>query len=213
MRTGYDRRGWQGRGCDNGLSIMATAFSAINYTAFSGEVSRHGLYVALSLPVFVIVVWPVTRIIMPFYHSMQLCSAYEYMERRFDVRVRTLASGLFILWGVAWMAVALFVPCRVLSTVTGLSFYVVVLVAGGVAILYAMAGGVRAVMWTDVVQFFVLLGGGWCSAWRLRPRRRRAALRACCARAWMRAWRGPSTRPTRGCSRWTRPSALRCGAR
>ena len=83
-----------------GLSVMVTAFSAINYTAFSGDVFQYGLYVTLSLPVFVIVAWPITRVIMPFYHSMQLCSAYEYLERRFDVRVRTLTAVIFILSAV-----------------------------------------------------------------------------------------------------------------
>ena len=142
-----------------GLSIMVTAFSAVNYTAFSGEVSAHGLYAMLSLPVFVIVAWPINRLIMPFYHSMRLCTAYEYLQRRFDARVRRLASGLFMLWRVAWMAVALYVPCRVLNMVTGLPLYGVILVAGGVATLYTVAGGMRSVMWTDVAQFFVLLGG------------------------------------------------------
>jgi SSS family transporter len=142
-----------------GLSIMATAFSAMNYVAFSGEVAHNGLYVALSLPVFVIVAWPVTRIFMPFYHSLRLCSAYEYLERRFDVRVRCLASGLFLLWRVAWVSVALYVPARILSRIIGLPLVHVVVVTGVVATTYTVLGGMRAVMWTDVLQFFVLLGG------------------------------------------------------
>ncbi len=142
-----------------GLSVMVTAFSAINYTAFSGEVFQYGLYVTLSLPVFVIVAWPITRVIMPFYHSMQLCSAYEYLERRFDVRVRCAASGLFIVWRVVWMAVALYVPCQVLHAVTGLPLTHLILLAGCVTTLFTMAGGMRAVMWTDVAHFCVLLAG------------------------------------------------------
>lgn len=142
-----------------GLSVMVTAFSAINYTAFPGEVFEYGLYVTLSLPVFIIVAWPITRVIMPFYHSMQLCSAYEYLERRFDVRVRSAASGLFILWRVVWMAVALYASCQVLAAITGLSLVSLILITGGVTTVFTMAGGMRAVMWTDVAHFFVLVAG------------------------------------------------------
>ena len=142
-----------------GLSIMATVFSAINYTAFSGEVFGHGLYVMLCLPIFPLVALPITRIVMPFYHRMHLCSAYEYLERRFDTRVRCLASGLFIIWRIFWMATALFVPCKVLSIITGLDVCVLIVLAGVTATIYTMAGGMKAVMWTDVVQFVVLFGG------------------------------------------------------
>ena len=142
-----------------GLSVLATAFSSMNYAAFSGEVFRHGLYVVMCVPVFALVAVPVTRLFMPFYHGMRLTSAYEYLEKRFDVRVRCLASGLFILWRLAWMAVALFVPCKVLSLMTGWDLRALIVAGGLVATAYTVAGGMRAVMWTDVVQFFVLFGG------------------------------------------------------
>ncbi len=142
-----------------GLSITLTAFSGINYTAFSGEVFSHGLYVALSLPVFVFVAFPVIRIIMPFYHQLGVCSAYQYLEKRFDRRVRVLASGLFILWRCFWMATALYVPARFLALLTGLNLYGLILLAGAVATGYTAVGGIRAVMWTDVFQFIVVIGG------------------------------------------------------
>ena len=142
-----------------GLSITLTAFSGINYAAFSGEVYGHGLYVALSLPVFIFVAFPVIRIIMPFYHQQGISSAYEYLEKRFDVRVRTLGSGLFILWRVFWMATALYVPAKVLSLLTGVDQHAVILAAGLIVTAYTSAGGIRAVIWTDVFQFLVLVGG------------------------------------------------------
>jgi len=142
-----------------GLSVMATAFSAMNVVAFSTEVATHGLYVLLCLPVFVLVAWPVTRVIMPFYHAMGLTSAYEYLERRFDVRVRCLASGLFIGWRVLWMAVALYVPSLILSRLLGWHLWATAALTGLVATAYTAAGGMRAVMWTDVAQVLVLFGG------------------------------------------------------
>ena len=142
-----------------GLSVMTTAFNAINYTAFSGEVFGHGLYILLCLPVFVVVSQPVTRVIMPFYHRVGVCSAYEYLEKRFDARVRILAGGLFIVWRMFWMATALYIPAVVLAKITGLNPILLTLISGVVVTAYTAGGGIRAVMWTDVFQFFVLFGG------------------------------------------------------
>ncbi|HOX40451.1 MAG TPA: sodium/solute symporter [Candidatus Brocadiia bacterium] len=150
-----------------GLSLMATLFSAISYTAFPSEIFGHGLYAVMGMPIHVLVAIPAIYLILPFYHDMQLCSAYEYLEKRFDVRVRCLASGLFILWRVFWMATALYAPCKVLNVIMfgatadgGQSRLVIlILIAGIVSTVYTVMGGMRAVMWTDVAQFFVFIGG------------------------------------------------------
>ncbi|MFH1569358.1 MAG: sodium/solute symporter [Gemmatimonadota bacterium] len=142
-----------------GLSVMVTAFSGINYAAFAGEVSSQGLYVLLSVPLFAAVAVPVIRIIIPFYHALQVANAYQYLERRFGPEVRRLAGGLFLLWRLTWIALVLYVPARMLATVTGLDADTLILLAGAVATLYTLAGGMRAVMWTDVAQFAVLAGG------------------------------------------------------
>ena len=142
-----------------GLSVMVTVFSAINYVALPNEVFGYGLYVTVALPVFFLAAWPVSRIWMPFFHDMQLTSAYEYLERRFDGRVRCLASGLFILWRLFWMATALYASGQILAILTGLPTSVIILTCGLAATVYTAVGGMRAVMWTDVAQFCVLFGG------------------------------------------------------
>ena len=142
-----------------GLSVMVTVFSAINYLALPNEVFGNGLYVVVALPVFFLAAWPITQIWMPFFHDMRLTSVYEYLQRRFDVRVRSLASGLFILWRLAWMAVALYASGTILAALAGFPPIGVILVGGMAATLYTSVGGMRAVMWTDVAQFCVLFGG------------------------------------------------------
>ena len=142
-----------------GLSVMVTVFSAINYVALPNEVFGYGLYVITALPVFFLAAWPITKIWMPFFHDMQLTSAYEYLERRFDARVRSLASGVFILWRLFWMATALYACAKILAALTGFPAYIIILVGGLAATLYTSVGGMRAVMWTDVAQFCVLFGG------------------------------------------------------
>ncbi len=148
-----------------GLSVMITLFSAINFVAFPTEVMDHGLYVLASLPVFVLVAVPITRIFIPFFHGMRLTSVYAYLEYRFDRRTRLLAGGLFILWRLFWMATALYASALLLSAITDIPLWILILVAGGVAAFYTAIGGIRVVMWTDVVQFLILLGGIGAALW------------------------------------------------
>ncbi|MDD4873221.1 MAG: hypothetical protein PHR77_21920, partial [Kiritimatiellae bacterium] len=113
-----------------GASILATVFSAINFTAFTEEVFSHGLYVLMAVPVFVIVAFPVIQIIMPFYHEMRPVSAYEFLEKKFDLRVRRLASGTFIIWRVFWMSVAIYATAIFLTAVTSINIYILIFIAG-----------------------------------------------------------------------------------
>ncbi len=142
-----------------GLSVAATLFSAINFTAFSGEVAHYGLYVVMALPAFPLVALPVVRWVIPFYCRQTSASAYAFLEQRFDGRVRQLASALFILWRLAWVSIVLYATSRFMAGVTGLSFPLLLLLSGGLAIVYTAAGGLHAVVWTDVLQFAALFGG------------------------------------------------------
>ena len=142
-----------------GLSVMVTAFSVINYMAIPTEVLGNGSYVLISLPIFFLSAFLVSRIWLPRLYALQLSSVYEYFEQRFDRRVRVLASSVFIVWRVFWMATALYAAGMLLSRISHLDIYIVILLAGIVATLYTGIGGIRAVMWTDCLQFIVLFGG------------------------------------------------------
>lgn len=141
-----------------GLSIVATAFSAINFTQFSGEVFANGLYVTMAIPLFLVVAWPVSRWIIPFFYATAPISAYEYLEKRFDLRARRLASALFVIWRVFWMAVVLYATAAFLGAISNIDVLVLIFITGTVTTAYTFAGGIRSVIWTDVAQFIVLLG-------------------------------------------------------
>ncbi|MBT4814479.1 MAG: hypothetical protein HON70_02210, partial [Lentisphaerae bacterium] len=144
-----------------GLSVVATLFSAISYIGLPSANQKYGIVlVAGSFAVFLCIPI-VTRVFMPFYHHMQVYSAYEYLEKRFDVRVRCLASGLFILWRIVWMSTAVYAPSLALWAATGGSIPLIptIIVLGVFATVYTMLGGMKAVIWTDVIQFVVLFGG------------------------------------------------------
>ncbi len=142
-----------------GLSVMVTAFSAINYTAFAGEVYKQGLYVFLSVPVFLLIGWPVSRWVLPFWSALRVTSAYEVLEGCGGPRLRKLGALTFLIWHLFWVATLLYVPAKVLALITGWPLWQLVLLIGVVAVVYTSLGGMRAVVYTDVMQFVVLAGG------------------------------------------------------
>ncbi|MCB1229472.1 MAG: sodium/solute symporter [Verrucomicrobiae bacterium] len=138
-----------------GLSVMATLFSSNSFVFYPSAAFGHSLRIGLSLVAFTLMTPVVIWIFIPIYARLELETAYEYLEKRFHVSVRTLASGLFVLLRIGWMASATYAASLVIARVASVPQPTVILVLGAVAILYTMLGGLRAVMWTDVVQFFV----------------------------------------------------------
>ncbi len=144
-----------------GLSLMAALNSGIDYLTQPSAFLKYGIVVILgSLSWFVL--YPYAFFVtMPMYRRLDVYSAYEYLEHRFDVSVRCLAAVIFIAWRLGWMATALYVPCLAFHTATGgqLPLKQTILVLGAVATVYTMLGGVKAVIWTEVIQFVVMFGG------------------------------------------------------
>jgi solute:Na+ symporter, SSS family len=138
-----------------GLSVMATLFSSNSFVMYPsatyGSSLRVGLALVAATAMSPIVIW----VFIPVYSRLACSTAYEYLEKRFDVSVRCLASGLFILLRIGWMASATFAASLVIASVAGIPQVAVILSLGAVAIIYTMMGGLRAVMWTDVIQFFI----------------------------------------------------------
>ena len=141
-----------------GLSLMATLTSAVGYMSFPAGAFKSGLillWMAMAIPLsFPVVVY----VFMPFYHKLRVYTAYEYLERRFNDKVRALASIIFILWRVTWMAAVIYVPSYVLNTVSGGAIPLIpsILVLGFIATLNTTLGGIKAVMWGDVVHSFIM---------------------------------------------------------
>jgi SSS family transporter len=86
-------------------------------------------------------------------------SAYEYLELRFNKLSRYLASAIFIVFMIARTALVLFLPSLALTTVTGIDIFICIILMGVITLIYCTMGGVEAVIWGDVIQGFVLLGG------------------------------------------------------
>ncbi|MBE9196414.1 sodium:solute symporter [Synechocystis sp. LEGE 06083] len=146
-----------------GFSIIATSFSAASLLGGPGEGYGHGfLYLQLQLG-DLIGYGLVIAVFLPFFVRLNLTTAYEYLEKRFDAKTRSLGSLCFLLFVIARLGGLLYAAALVLSVLTGISTNTAILMVGVVSIIYTVAGGITAVVWTDVLQFgmiFVGLGAG-----------------------------------------------------
>jgi SSS family transporter len=144
-----------------GLSLMAALDSAIDYLMQPSATIKYGLFLLIGTSSWFFLYPWVAKVTLPFYRRLNYFTAYEYLEARFDVRVRALAAVIFIVWRLGWMATAIYVPSLAISTATGDRIPVTVLVLGlGVIVtLYTALGGIEAVIWNDVAQFCVRFGG------------------------------------------------------
>jgi SSS family transporter len=142
-----------------GLSVMATQMSAVTLVGTTGQAYATGLrFVQLyfGLPLAMIIL---SLTVVPFFTRARVYTAYEYLERRFDVRTRSLASFLFLAGRALSLGVTLAAPSVVMSTILGWTLPVTVLVICIPMVLYTTVGGVQAVAWTDVKQMFVVVFG------------------------------------------------------
>jgi Na+/proline symporter len=142
-----------------GLSVMATQLSAITLVGTTGRGFAEGMSVVqlyFGLPLAMIIL---SMTAVPFFYRARVFTAYEYLERRFDVRTRTLASLLFLASRSLSCGVIVAAPAVILSIVLGWNVTLTVLGIGLPTVLYTMVGGVQAVTWTDVKQMFVIVVG------------------------------------------------------
>lgn len=142
-----------------GLSVMATQLSAITLVGTTGQGYADGLrfvqfYFGLPLAMIVLCLT-----VVPFFHRAKVFTAYEYLERRFDAKTRSLTSFLFLISRCLACGVVISAPAVILSIVLGWSLTFTVMLIGVPTTIYTMLGGVQAVTWADVKQMAVIVGG------------------------------------------------------
>ncbi|QYO67443.1 hypothetical protein JVX88_11995 [Leptolyngbya sp. 7M] len=148
-----------------GLSVMATQMSAITLVGTPGQAYTDGmrfLQFYYGLP-FAMIILCVT--VVPFFHRANIFTAYEYLEKRFDVRVRTLTSFFFLISRGLGVGTIISAPAIVLSIVFGWNLIATIFAIGLTTTIYTMLGGVQAVTWTDVKQMFIIFFGLGVAVW------------------------------------------------
>jgi solute:Na+ symporter, SSS family len=142
-----------------GISILAADLSAITVMGTPAWAFANNFELLWNSFGFILAAPIVIAVFVPFYARLNLYTAYEYLERRFDVRIRLLASTLFLILRGTHVALVIYAPSLVIQMATGLDARYSVFLAGGLTTLYTTLGGMRAVIWTDVLQFITVMTG------------------------------------------------------
>lgn len=143
-----------------GLSILATYLSSISFLALPGK-SYLGNWSAFVFSLTVpIACWISSRYFIPLYRDTLQTTAYEHLEARFGYWARAYCGLALILLQIGRIAVVLYLVSLAMQELLGWNIVVVILALGCLTIMYTVVGGIEAVIWTDVVQAIVLLGGG-----------------------------------------------------
>src|SRR3989449_3490944 len=142
-----------------GLSVMATQMSAVTIVGTTGQAYLTGLRFIqfyFGLPIAMVIL---SLTVVPFFTRARVYTAYEYLERRFDVRTRTATALLFLVGRAFSLGVTLAAPAVVISAILGWSIPATVLLLSVPMVIYTSLGGVQAVAWTDVKQMVVIVFG------------------------------------------------------
>jgi solute:Na+ symporter, SSS family len=142
-----------------GLAVMSAYTSSISYIATPGKAfddNWHPLIFALTI---IPVAWFVTRTIIPYYRRTKVISVYGYLEDKLGAWGRVYAAFSFVLFMVGRVAVILYLAALLLNTFVPLSLVSLIVVIGVITMVYTLLGGMEAVIWTDVMQSVVMIGG------------------------------------------------------
>ncbi|CAL1518351.1 sodium:solute symporter [Chitinophaga sp. MM2321] len=147
------------------LSIIGTQASAITFISAPGQAYTDGMrfvqyYFGLPLAMVVLCIT-----FVPIFHKLKVFTAYEFLEQRFDLKTRTLASALFLIQRGLSTGISICAPSIILSSLLGWNLYWTNMVMGGLLIIYTVAGGTRAVAYTQTLQLFIIFGGMFLAGW------------------------------------------------
>lgn len=141
------------------LSIMATQASAITFLSVPGQAFVDGMrfvqfYFGLPLAMIILCIT-----FVPIFHRLKVYTAYEFLENRFDLKTRGLASLLFLTQRGLAAGLTIYAPALILSVILGWDLYLTNLLMGGMVIIYTASGGTRAVNWTHSYQMLIIFLG------------------------------------------------------
>ena len=139
------------------MSIFASVTSATTLIAVPGLIiSQNISFISIGLAsLFVAPI--IMKIFYSKYHQMKLITSYEYLNNRFGYNAQLYASLLYILFRLSWLGLVIYAPALALSITTNIPIFSCILLMGLISTIYSTLGGISAVIWTDVVQFIILL--------------------------------------------------------
>lgn len=142
-----------------GLSIFGTQLSAITFMAIPAKsFATDWTWIIMNMTIIAVAPF-IIFLFLPFYRRLNVTTAYEYIEKRFNIVVRCTASAMFMVFQFARIGIVLYLPSIALSLVTGIDILICIAVMALLSIIYTVMGGIEAVIWTDVFQVLILMGG------------------------------------------------------
>lgn len=142
-----------------GLSVMATQASAITFLSTPGQAYHDGMGFVqfyFGLPIAMVVI---CYTFIPIFHRLKVFTAYEYLEQRFDLKTRSLASIIFLIQRGLGTGLTIYAPAIILSTILGWNLNLLIIIIGILVIIYTTTGGTKAVNVTQKQQMFVIMSG------------------------------------------------------
>ncbi len=142
-----------------GISVVATLLSSLSYLSVPGEVIKNGIGWFTSLFAFILIVPVLIWWVIPFLARFPVTTIYEYLGKRYGVQTRTVTATAFVFSRFIWTGLILYTVAFGVSKMTGWGVPSIILIVGVVTTFYTTAGGFKAVIWSDFIQFSVLLMG------------------------------------------------------
>ena len=149
------------------LSVVGTQASAVTFLSGPGQAYTDGMrflqyYFGLPLAMIVLCIT-----FVPIFHKLNIYTAYEFLEKRFDRKTRTFTALLFLLSRALATGISVYAPAIILSSVLGWNIYLTNILMGGIVILYSISGGARAVAYTQQLQLTIIFAGLFVAAYLL----------------------------------------------
>lgn len=141
------------------LSTTITFFSGVSFIGLPAWVYKNDFTFFLRSGCLLLAAPILIYAMVPFYHRLRVQTSYEYLERRFDGTTRRFASALFLLTRGLHIGIVIYATSLAVSVVTGQSLELTILLIGIFCTVYTMLGGMKSVVWTQAMQFLVLVGG------------------------------------------------------
>ncbi|CAB0003183.1 unnamed protein product [Nesidiocoris tenuis] len=141
------------------MSLIASYISGISLLGLPAEMYVYGTMYWLIIVSEVFVSFTMAYIYIPIFYKLQITSSYEYLGMRFNRKVQTLGSCLFVLKMLLYIPMVIYVPALAFEQVTGINLHIVTPIVCVICIFYTTLGGLSAVVWTDTIQMFVMVAG------------------------------------------------------
>lgn len=143
-------------------SLIASHISGITLMSIPAEMYANGTQYCMMPICSVSVGIALTYIYLPVFYELQLTSSFQYLELRFDKSVRLTASFLYAISIMIFVPIIIYVPALAFSQVSGINLHIITFVTCLICVFYTCVGGLKAVVWTDTLQFLLMIGAVCC---------------------------------------------------